>query len=161
MNLKSTLLVRAFALKSIPLILICRPQVITVSAERTEIILPLGYLTKNHLGSMYFGALAIGADLSVGLFPAEAFGRAWKKDRTKVSFTFKTMKMNFLKRVDGDAHFIVESGEAGQKFIDTVLSSDERHEIPLKGRVTVPKKYGEEILAEFELLLSAKRKAKS
>jgi hypothetical protein len=157
---KATVLVRLFGLKSIPLIFFCRPRVVAVSAERTEIVVPLGYLTKNHLGSLYFGALAIGADLSVGLYPAYAFAQARRREGKSVSFAFKSMRMNFFKRADGDAHFLIEGGPAFQAYVEKVLASEERHEIPVKGTVTVPKKYGNEPVAEFELVLSAKCRRK-
>lgn len=153
----ATMLVRLFGLKSVFLIAVCRPRVVEISAERTEIVLPLGYVTKNHLGSMYFGALAIGADLSVGAYPAWAFHKA-KKEGKSVSFAFKAMKMSFLKRPDGDAHFIVDGGEPLTRFIEKVMTSEDRHELPITGKVTVPSKYGDEAVAQFELILSAKKK---
>ena len=158
-RLKATTLVRLFGLKSVPLIALVRPKVIEISAEQTEIVIPLNYLTRNHLGSMYFGTLAIGADLSVGLYPALAFEKA-RKEGKSVSYAFKSMKMSFLKRPDGDAHFTVKGSKLLEAFIEKVMTSDERHEIPLPGVVTVPKKYGGEPVAEFELILSAKKKNK-
>lgn len=157
---KANFLLKAFALKSIPLILLCRPKVLAVSSELTEIVIPLTYITKNHLGSMYFGALAVGADVSVGLHPAQIF-RQTKTQKRKVSFAFKDMKMNFLKRPDGDVHFKVAGGKEMDQFVETVLNSDVRHHLLLKGTATVPKKYGNEPVATYELTLSAKSSSPS
>ncbi len=154
-RIKATWLLKAFSLKYVPLILLCRPRVLAVSAELTEIVIPLTYLTRNHLGSMYFGALAIGADVSVGIYPAHAFRKAKNQGR-KVSFAFKTMQMNFLKRPEGDVHFRVAGGAELAQFIETVLTSGERHHIPIKGVALVPQKFGEDPVATFELVLSAK-----
>ncbi len=45
-----------------------------MSAKALRIRIPLGWRTRNHLGSMYFGALATGADLVGGLLVMEKGG---------------------------------------------------------------------------------------
>jgi len=90
------------------------------------------------------------------VYPAYAFFQAKRREGKSVSFAFKSMRMSFLKRADGDAHFVIDGGAGFQAYIDKVLATEERHEIPVKGKVTVPKKYGDEAVAEFELVLSAK-----
>ena len=61
-----------------------------MDARALRIRIPLGWRTRNHLGSMYFGALATGADL-VGA-PGHGEGRARRK---KVHFAFKDVQGSF------------------------------------------------------------------
>ena len=58
--------------------------------------------TKNHLNSMYFGALAVGADVAGGV---HAFYFS-EKHNLKVSFAFKGMNAEFIMRAEADCIFI-------------------------------------------------------
>ncbi len=53
-----------FGFRYIPLIGFCKPKILELTDERTVIRMPHHRHTKNHLGSIYFGALAIGARFS-------------------------------------------------------------------------------------------------
>ena len=51
-----TLILRLFGLRQVFLIWWLAPRVLQLDSERTEIVLPLNRRSRNHLGSMYFGA---------------------------------------------------------------------------------------------------------
>jgi hypothetical protein len=153
-QLKETLKVRAFGFLQIPLIWFVNPSVIAVGVDHTEIVISLNRKTRNHLKSMYFGALAIGADLAGGLL----FMKLLNESKVKVSFVFKDMSAQFLKRADGDVHFVCKNGKDVVDLINRVKSSPERQETTVEIKALVPKKYGEEPVAVFKLTLSAKRK---
>jgi hypothetical protein len=104
---------------------------------------------------MYFGALAIGADLAGGLI----FMNMMQKSKLKASFVFKDMTAQFLKRADGDVHFVSNSGKLVQDLVNRVMASPERQETTVEIRALVPKKYGDEPVAIFKLTLSVKRTA--
>jgi acyl-coenzyme A thioesterase PaaI-like protein len=150
-----TMKVRAFGMTKIPLIWWVTPSVKEVSVSRTEIVIPLNRRTRNHLNSMYFGALAIGADLAGGLL----FMNLMSKSGLKASFVFKDMTAKFLKRADGDVHFVSESGRDVEELVRRVRESPERQEALLEIKALVPKKYGTEPVAVFTLTLSVKRKS--
>jgi acyl-coenzyme A thioesterase PaaI-like protein len=154
MSLKETAMVRLLGLR-IPVLLFVAPRVIEVTDEGAAVGIPLGWRTKNHLGSMYFGALAAGADLAAGL---NAF--ALVRDRhPRVSIVFKDARMEFLKRADGDVVFRTRDG---RKIADAMAQTErtgERVTIPVDVVATVPKKYGDEPVARFTLGLSLKKKA--
>jgi acyl-coenzyme A thioesterase PaaI-like protein len=152
-RIKETLKIRVFGFVKIPLIWLVSPSVIDVGVERTEIVIPLNRRTKNHLNSMYFGALAIGADLAGGVL----FMNLMAEAGIKASFVFKDMSAQFLKRADGDVHFVSLSGKDVQALIKRVVESPERQETTVVITATVPKKYGEEPVAIFHLTLSVKR----
>ena len=107
--------------------------------------------TKNHLNSMYFGALAVGADVAAGLH-AFYFAKLHSK---KVSFAFKGMSCEFIKRAESDCIFVSEDGK---KVEDAILES-----ISTGDRVNTTSKvnaYDEEneLVATFEMIVSVKCK---
>ena len=57
-----TLLIRIWCLFKIKLIQYVKASIIQADEEAVIVDLPLNYRTRNHLGSMYLGALAIGAE---------------------------------------------------------------------------------------------------
>ncbi|MCX6117712.1 MAG: DUF4442 domain-containing protein, partial [Proteobacteria bacterium] len=148
-----TLKVRAFGFAKIPLIWFVNPTVIAVGEDRTEVVIKLNRRTQNHLKSMYFGTLAIGADLAGGIL----FMKLMKDKKLKASFVFKDMDAKFLKRADGDVHFVCDTGQAVSKLVDDVIASPERQETVVEIKALVPTKYKDDPVAIFRLTLSVKR----
>jgi acyl-coenzyme A thioesterase PaaI-like protein len=151
---KNTLALWGFGLTKIPLIAVVRPSILRIDEEVCEIKIPLNYFTKNHMGSMYFGVLAIGADLAGGLMAMEQIRRSKKK----VQLLFKDYKANFLKRPEADVHFICQDGEKIKRQLAETIKTKQRVTRPIRIIATVPKISGEEPVAEFELGLSLKAK---
>ena len=152
--IKTTRLIQLFGITKVPMIWYCRPKVIEHTDERIEIKIPLKRKTKNHLGSMYFGALAVGADITGGFLamnPIQESGR-------KINLIFKDFKADFLKRPEGDVHFICNDGLAVKELVETVANSNERHNFKLSIDAIVPS-LSPEIVAKFELTLSLKDKS--
>ena len=94
-------MIRLFGISKVPLIWYCRPKVIKHTQKEIEVKIPLKYRTKNHLGSMYFGVLAVGADITGGFLAMDSI----IKSSRKVALIFKDFKADFLKRPEGDVHF--------------------------------------------------------
>lgn len=151
---RDTAMIRLFGLMKIPLLFWIRPSVVELSDTRCEVKIPLTRRTKNHLNSMYFGVLACGADCAGGLSAMKQIEQSGKK----VSLAFKEFDAKFLKRPEADTHFICEQGQEIKEFVQKVLASDERHNMPVKIVATCPKKLGDEVVAEFTLMLSLKKK---
>lgn len=141
-----------FAWKKIPMIYFARPRVVELSAERCIIRIPFRHRVKNHVRSMYFGALAVGADMAGGLMAMEAIARSKKQ----VNLLFKDIHGEFFKRVEGDALFSCEDGALIQEMLLETLASGERVNRPLTITVTSAAVAGDEILARFVLTLSLK-----
>jgi acyl-coenzyme A thioesterase PaaI-like protein len=151
--LKETALVRLLGLK-IPVLLFLGPQVLELDDDGCAIKIPLGFRSKNHLGSMYFGALHAGADLASGLNAT----RLILTRHRKVQLIFKDARAEFLKRADGDVVFRTRDGEKVRDAVEQADATGERVTIPVDVVATVPAKYGEEPVARFTLGLSMKRK---
>ena len=151
---KTTRLIQLFGITKVPMIWYCRPKVIEHTDEKIEIKIPLKRKTKNHLGSMYFGVLAVGADITGGFLamdPIQESGR-------KINLIFKDFKADFLKRPEGDVHFTCNDGLAVKELVDRVSKSSDRHNFKLSIEATVPS-ISSEVVAKFELTLSLKDKA--
>ncbi|HYO76945.1 MAG TPA: DUF4442 domain-containing protein [Thermoanaerobaculia bacterium] len=150
----TTAMVRLWALKNVFLLWFVKPTILEVNERRCVVKLPLSWRTKNHLHSMYFGALCIGADVAGGLI---AFHMA-RQQKLNISFVFKDIKAEFLKRADGDVHFTNEDGPVVQDIVRRTSETGERAEGTVRVIATVPKKYGSEPVARFELTLSLKKR---
>lgn len=151
-RLFATLKIWAFGITQVPLIFFARPRAVEVTEKRCEICIPLKYRTKNHVGSMYFGTLAIGADLCVGLLAL----RVVEKMGAKMLPVFKDFQCDFKKLAKGDVHFITEEGDAVTRTIEQALATGERQNLPVKGYATVPSVDPIEKVMEFTLTLSVK-----
>ena len=155
-ELKATWFIRSFGLSKVPLIFYCRPIVVKLTEETTVIKIPFKRRNKNHLKSMYFGALAVGADVASGVLAMHLI----RKSGRNISLVFKDFKADFLKRPEGDTHFTCDDGLAVKNLIDEATKTGERVNMQLKITATVPEISGDELVAEFILTLSLKDKSK-
>ena len=152
--LKATGALRLFALGKIPLIALVRPRLQAADAERCVVRIPLTWLTRNHLRSMYFGALSIGADVAGGLIVMNLI----RARRSRVAFLFKDFRAEFLKRAEGAVVFTCNDGRLLKELVDRAEQSGEREEGTVTVVATVPDKLGDEPVAIFYLTISMKQK---
>lgn len=150
--MKETLILRGFAWAKIPLIAFLNPRVECLNEDMVEIIIPFGYRSKNHLGSMYFGALATGADLALGYM---AFREFQKRD-LKIQLIFKSLQAEFLKRAEADVVFRFTGGAALREQIAECLAKPERVTRAYDILALTPSLSGDEPVAKFRLELSLK-----
>lgn len=151
-NLKQTLYLRAFGLLKVPLINYVRPSVVRLNDDECVVKIPLGYRTRNHLKSMYFGTLAIGADCAGGLL---AFHHV-RKAKAAVSIVFKNFRADFHKRPTSAVHFSCKDGARIQKQVRETVKAKKRTNETLQIIATTPKTSGTEPVATFDLTLSMK-----
>ncbi len=106
----------------IPIIGFLRPKLMFLNEESVRVRIKLNRRSKNHLKSMYFGALAVGADVAGGI---HAFYFAQKHGK-KVSFAFKSMHASFLKRAETDVVFVCDQGAKIEEIILESLETQTR-----------------------------------
>lgn len=135
----------------IPMIAYVRPKLIQLDDKESLIRIKLRRRTKNHLKSMYFGSLAVGADIAAGL---HAFYFA-EQSGVKVSFAFKAVKAEFLKRATSTVTFSSNEGKIVQEVFNEAMESKERVNrwIHVEAKNT-----DHEIVATFEMEISVKVK---
>ena len=158
---KDTLRLRAIGLLKIPMIFFIGPSVETLTDERVVVRVPLHRRNRNHLGSMYFGVLAAGADCAGGLIAwklLEEANAAAPKGSGKISLVFKDFHAEFLKRPEGDVLFTCTEGAAIRELVNRAAASGERENMPVHITATCPNKTGDEPVAKFTLTLSLKKK---
>ncbi|MDH4468356.1 MAG: DUF4442 domain-containing protein [Bacteriovoracaceae bacterium] len=151
---KYNAILKLFGLTKIPLLFFVNPTITHMDDESLELKIPLNWKTRNHLKSMYFGSLAVGADCAGGLLATKFIREA----KAKVHLSFKDFQANFLLRAMGDTYFINKQGREIKSFVEEVIKNPgERKNLLLhidaecmdkdKKRVTV---------ATFQLTLSLK-----
>ena len=138
------------SLFKIPMIGFVRPRLMAIDDEHVLIRIRLNRRTKNHLGSMYFGALSVGADL------AGAIHSMYFTGGKGMSMSFKSMHAEFLKRAEGTVFFESNDGMVIRAMIDESRQSGER--IHRKVEVNAKNERGEEV-AIFHMEISIKMKS--
>ncbi len=135
----------------IPLIGYTGVQLLELNETTVKAKVKLKRRTKNHLNSMYFGALAIGADVAGGIH-AFYFAQLHNK---KVSFAFKGMNCEFIKRAESDCIFVSKDGK---KVEDAILLSIKTQERVNETTHVEVFNLENELVATFELIVSVKVK---
>jgi acyl-coenzyme A thioesterase PaaI-like protein len=106
----------------IPLLGYTRPKLVSINEEKVVMKIKLRRRTKNHLNSMYFGALAVGADTAAGI---HAYYLGVEKG-VNLSLAFKSCKADFLKRAETDVSFVCTEGKKIAKQMDASIKTGER-----------------------------------
>ena len=136
----------------VPMIGYLKPKLLVITDQEIVIRLRLNRRSKNHLHSMYFGALAVGADLAGGL---HGFYHA-KRAKVNASIAFKSFQAQFLKRPESDVYFVCNQGDVVKGMIIDSQKTNERMNKPID--VIAYTHYPEkpEEVARFRLELSLK-----
>lgn len=141
----------------VPLIGHVKPKLITIDDQKIVVKLPLNRRSKNHLNSMYFGSLAIGADLAGGL---HSFYHA-KLANIKISIAFKSFHAQFLCRPECDVYFICEEGETVKAMIEEAKRTGQRVNKPVRVKAVTHYFEQPKEVADFSLELSIKERVRS
>jgi len=152
---RETSTVRLWTFVNVFMLWLAKPTVLEVNERRCVVRVPLNWRTRRRdIHAMYLGVLCMGADIAAGLI---AFNLV-RDQKASVSFIFKDLRAQFLKRAEDDVIFTNEDGPVVQDLVRRALSSDERQEATVHVTATVPTKLGNEPVAQFELTLSVKRR---
>lgn len=142
--------IKATSFFRIPLLFFCCPKVLSLSPT-AKVKLPLRWMSKNHYRSMYFGALCIGAELSVALpLLNELF-----INKRKFNFIFKDFKAEFLKRAEDHVIFEFEDvNDILDLLTECELAKTRRHR-SFKGKA-YSEKSPDLVFMTFEITISVK-----
>jgi acyl-coenzyme A thioesterase PaaI-like protein len=135
----------------IPMLGFARPKLLSIDADEVRMQIKLRRRTKNHLKSMYFGALAVGADTAAGLhafYLSQTLG-------LNISLAFKAVDGQFLKRAETDVVFVCKQGKLVKDMMDESAKTGERinQELLVEAFNT-----HNEVVATFKMTLSLKVK---
>jgi acyl-coenzyme A thioesterase PaaI-like protein len=154
-RLAATAMLRGFGLLKVPMLFYVRPTVVEISPQKAVIEIALNRRSKNHLNSMYFGAMAVGADAVIGLLALHQMKQMKAK---RVQLVFKNFKIDFLKRPEGNVHFVCDEGARIGQQIQAAMTSGERVSEEINGYAIVPSISTTDPVAKFSLGLSLKQK---
>jgi acyl-coenzyme A thioesterase PaaI-like protein len=143
-----------FGLTQVPLLFYLRPKVIELTRDKCIIKIPLRFRSKNHLGSMYFGSLAAGADCAGGFMAMKLI----YEQKLPLNLVFKDFHAEFLRRAQGDVFFVCEDGQKIQEQMNTAMRTGERCNETVVVTAYVPADSPTDPVARFELTLSVKRR---
>ncbi len=151
--LRYTVMLQGLGLFKIPLIFAIRPKIVCMDDKQCVLKIGFRRRVKNHLNSIYFGALAIAAECTGGI----AVMKEIMDSGERVSLVFSHFEAKFLKRVEGDAYFTCSNISELKAFVSRVVASGEREELPFEVVATCPDKFGDEPVALFSVTVSLKR----
>ncbi len=152
MNEKILQKLRDFIKEKIPLIDYTELQIIHVNHKDCLVKIPFLAKNKNHLNSMYFGALAVGADCAGGLMALYQI----MEQRVDLAMVFKDFSANFLYRPEYDVYFHCADGELITKTIEEAKTSGERASCHLHIEAYTLHNNTKTAVATFQLTLSMK-----
>lgn len=135
----------------IPILGFANPKLISINEDEVVMKIKLRRRTKNHLNSMYFGALAVGADTAAGI---HAYYLGVEKG-LNLSLAFKSCEAEFLKRAETDVTFVCKEGRKIAQQMVTSQSTGERQNEDIFVEAFNTQK---ELVATFVMTLSLKVK---
>tara|TARA_Y100000588_G_C14202662_1_gene903160 strand:- start:329 stop:805 length:477 start_codon:yes stop_codon:yes gene_type:complete len=138
----------------VPLIGTTHPQLMELTNQEVVVKIKLRRKTKNHLNSMYFGALSIGADIAGGL---HGFYHI-KQANVKASLIFKSFEAEFLSRPESDVYFVCRDGLIVQDMISKSKANHLRvnQMIHIEAYTMFDNEIKKKCVARFKLELSIK-----
>lgn len=152
---RETALLWLFSLRKLPLVFWLRPRIVEMGQTRSVLKIRFTRRTRNHVNSMYFGALCVGAELAPGTLAMNLL----RAQPEKYTFVFKDFYAEFLKRCEADVYFVFEQGEKIEQAIARAKASGERENVALDVVAVIPSESSEEPVAKFKLTLSLKKRA--
>ncbi len=153
---RETLKLWMFSFFKLPLVWWIGPRVTELTESSSNICIRFKHRTRNHVGSMYFGALCVGAELAPGLLTMSLL----RKQQGQFSLIIKDFQAQFFKRFEGDTHFTCAEGNLIADTIKRVIQTKERQSIALNVIATVPAKFGNEPVGKFVVMISIKKVSK-
>jgi acyl-coenzyme A thioesterase PaaI-like protein len=146
------LFLQQFGRFEVPMIGYLKPEIIELSDKSIVIKIKLNRRSKNHLNSMYFGALAVGADVAGGLLAFYHADRA----QVKLSLAFKSFEAQFLRRPESDVYFTCEMGDRIKEMLIESHQTQQRVNKPIEVNAYVKEEENMVLIAHFKLELSLK-----
>ncbi len=151
-SLRHRFMLWSFGKLYVPLIGYVKPKLHTLDDEKVVVKIPLSRRNKNHLSSMYFGALCVGADIAAGFHGLYHS----KKENMTISLAFKSFQSEFIRRPESDVYFVNDMGQTIKTMLIESKAKKERINQPIKVKAYTNYPNAPEEVAQFTLTLSLK-----
>jgi acyl-coenzyme A thioesterase PaaI-like protein len=142
-------LLRLMGWINIPMLGYVSPRLNFIDHEKAAVTIRLRRRTRNHLKSMYFGALAVGADVVAGMHVYYFCDR----EGVRPSFAFRSMQVDFHRRATTSVMFSTNEGVLVEELVKRAIETKERQNAVIS--VTATDKEGE-VVATFKMGISVK-----
>lgn len=136
--------------KQAPIIAFCNPSIMLLSDQECQLKIPLDNNTKSHVGSVGFGALAVGADCVGGILTWYIINKLKKE----VDFCFTVANINFIKKASTDVIFSCKDGDAIAAAITQSSVDKEKTHVPIQVIAEINTKEGIQTAATFAMTLA-------
>lgn len=133
-----------------PMMRYVQPRLVDLTDSRATIRVDVSRQTGNPFGSLFFGALATGADCAAGLFAMKFMFDTGHRTFPLV----RAASTECLRKVCRYAHFTCTQGREVAETCRTALATGQRHDIDLHIVVTAPEEYGAEPVARITQTMS-------
>jgi len=138
--------------QKVPMIDYAGLVIVTLNMDQSIVKICLTPQNKNHLNSMYFGSLAIGADAAGGLLPLYQI----KQQKINSTVVFKDFKANFIRRPESDVYFVCNEGVKVHQALMETVATKQRINFPVNVVAVLDPKDLSEPVATFILTVSVK-----
>ncbi len=142
---------RMFLLWKLPLAFMAGVRLENLSTEQAVTSIRFGWLNQNPFRSIYFGALAMTAEICTGILVMTKIQEAG----SSVSMLVTEMKAEFTKKAVGKILFTCDQGIEVEELISQALADGEGHTLILK---TVGTDEKNEVVATFYFTWSIKQR---
>jgi len=115
-----------------PIINYLKPSIVEIDNKRVVLEIKLSRRANSNWNSMFMGALATGIDITGGFL---AFERATELN---IGILYKDIQISFLKRADGNVHFVCENGDEINEGLRIAKETGKRVNVPVKVKCYVP-----------------------
>lgn len=146
-----------FAITQVPMIFFTRPRIVAINDRESRILIPYKRRNRNHVKSIYIGALSVGADLCVGLFAMHLI----RKINPGIILIFKDLSCDFIKKAMGPTEFVCTQAEEMKALVEKANQTGERQTQTFSGQAFSRVGNTQEHVMNFSITLSIKARHKS
>ncbi len=118
---------RLFLLTKLPLAYIAGVKQIKLSSLKAVIGISHSWLNQNPFRSIYFGALAMAAEISTGILVMNKI----QSSGSSISMLVGEMEASFTKKATGHIEFVCDQGDTIDEVISTAIADGNGHQIKL------------------------------
>lgn len=135
-----------------PMLRYIRPRLVELTSDRATVRINVSRRSKNHINSLFVGALATGGDCVGALIPIKFMFETGHRTPPIV----KSVSSEFYKKVKKYAYFTCTQGKELYELCNAAVASGEPQEFTVHVIVTAPAEYGDEFVARISQVMSVK-----
>jgi len=141
-----------FLRQHIPMIDFSQLTIEYLKDDKCIVKMPFIPQNKNHLQSMYFGAILIGTEVAAGILTLYHI----KAGNDNSTLVLKDIAGDFLRRAEGDVYFICEDSQAIANAVDETARTKKRVNATVRVFGVMDLNKPDEKISDFNITVSVK-----